>query len=50
MCRLAITGNKDIKVPDENTHINDTEKGTSVEIAREGHVDCVLRYGTSCSF
>jgi hypothetical protein len=28
MCRLAITGNKDIKVPDENTHINDTENCT----------------------
>ena len=28
----------------EDTCINETEKGASVEIASEGHGDCVLRY------
>jgi hypothetical protein len=32
-----------MKLPGENTHITDNEKGTSVGITCEGHVDFVLR-------
>jgi hypothetical protein len=35
-------GNNETKLPVENSHINNTEKGMSTELASEDHANCIL--------
>jgi hypothetical protein len=35
-------GNYETKLPVENSHINNTEKGMSTELASEDHANCIF--------